>query len=224
MVQGEIERPVASVLAAVTTALTFAMGACSGPPNEVPVPSPTASAGLRTELDSTHWVTQEEVLAHFAAGFGITDIPKVPVIREVTPEERGALLNECMADSGWVSDSERRWSYSVDQTNDFNLSLVICHAQYPLEEIYLQPLTESQLTFIRTYWETIEIPCLANLGYEISGPPEDTLFPSNHDSSPQWSPSGAIIELLDGKLDQGTMTEIFTQCPEIPLFSDIVQH
>lgn len=172
----------------------------------------------------TGWVTQESVLADLAKFMNLTSPPTVPVVREITPNEQNTVIPRCMTESGWTADANGNWSYPADQLNAFNLALYTCNARYPVKEVYLQPLTNSQLLFIRSYWVDTEVACLANLGYKIPEPPTEQTFLAQQDAIGHWSPSGELLKAMGRNADQSKVNAALTSCPEYPPAGQIVQH
>ena len=77
-----------------------------------------------------------EQRATLAADFGITDPPDVPVLRLVTPEQRGALVETCLAERGYRL-TEGFYEVPTAETDAFDLANYVCMASYPVDPSYV---------------------------------------------------------------------------------------
>ncbi len=77
-----------------------------------------------------------EQQAALAADFGITDPPAVPVIELVTPEQRGSLVEACLAERGYTL-TDGWYAVPDAQTAAFDLANYVCMASYPIDPSYV---------------------------------------------------------------------------------------
>jgi len=158
-------------------------------------------------------VTRSDYLESNARMLGVTDPPEVPVIREIALEEQLTVHDECMTAAGWPPFALGSWDIPTDQESAFNLARYICIAQYPVAEDFLQPLTESQILFVRDYWISDMIPCLEDNGIAIPQPPSANVHLDNWNTFDSWWPSA---ELTQQGLSGEALNEIIEACPEMP--------
>lgn len=132
-------------------------------PAEEPAESPVAVAGDR--------LTLEDYLATLAEMYGLEDPPKVDVIREVDPRERGAILAECLQEHGFAGqvDSNGGWGaeYPTAQQEAFDLASYVCEAQYPLMPVFYRPFDTEILNRIYDHYEETVMPCVHDAGWEV---------------------------------------------------------
>lgn len=105
------------------------------------------------------------------------DLPRVTVEREITPEEAVKVINACMTERGFTADEAGAVTLAPGQEQDYWTAAYVCHAQYPQEERFLQPLTAEQYTLRYEHWIDELLPCWAELGiYPTEAPPSLQAF------------------------------------------------
>ncbi|MGO0576451.1 hypothetical protein [Ornithinimicrobium panacihumi] len=128
--------------------------------------------------------------------YGITDPPRVEVLREVSPAEHIEMLARCMQEAGWTveQNEDGQWSFVVptDQQEAFNLSSYVCEAQYPPAEQFRHPWAQEQTAFLYQFLTEEYVPCVQALGYEVSEAPTLEVFLAAGPSS--WIPSAQVGE------------------------------
>lgn len=124
----------------------------------------------------------EEQRTQLAAELGITDPPEVQVIRLVVPEERGHLVDACLAQRGWVQDATSGgYEVPADQTARWDLDNFICMSSYPVDPDRGGTWTDAQTAIQYDWTITTVLPCLDALGYTVTVPP-----PSRADFIADW--------------------------------------
>ena len=105
-----------------------ANAAVDGPATAADTPAP-AAAELTTP-------SVEEQRAALAADFGITNPPDVPVLQLVTAEQRGPLVESCLAERGYTL-ADGWYEVPDAEMKAFELANYICMASYPIDPSYV---------------------------------------------------------------------------------------
>lgn len=158
--------------------------------------------------DSQDVAQQQEQLA---AGLGIENPPTVDVIRIVTPEERGALVDACLAEEGFpVGDGSQ--GFPESQLEAFNLAQFVCMARYPVDPEVTGTWTEVQTAIQYEWTVNVLIPCLEGLGYVIANVPSREVFIENWFTSP-FRPYAQLPVQSFSNEESAALNE---QCPQGP--------
>jgi len=146
---------------------------------------------------------------------------EVPVIQWVTPEERIEYIDVCMTESGFPQGSDGGYHSSADQFAAFEIAWYVCNGSYPLDERYVQPLSEAQIRLVYEYTRDVMIPC-----YNANGWPVD---PSSLPSEDSWVQTWGTTDMWippdePGSMDSDTVNTFGEVCPLMPpseeLYSD----
>lgn len=160
-------------------------------------------------VDQVGVAEQQEQLA---AALRIDDPPAVEVVRVVTPEERGALVDACLAEQGFPV-GEGSPGIPESQMEAFDLAQFVCMARYPVDPELSGTWTEVQ-TAIQYEW-TINtlIPCLEARGFEIEDVPSRSVFIET------WFTDSAFLPYAQLPLQSITNVEFAAleqECPQTP--------
>lgn len=171
--------------------------ACSGGGTGVPA-APSINASTAAELSA-------KALSDVAAAFQIADPPEVAVVTETSPFDVDQTVVDCLKRAGYNA-SVKYGGVNVDAstgldspsdgpseewTNQFHLAYYVCRAQYPLDPIYLAPLTPEQKNAQADYFLD-ELPkCLEGFGIPFDTPPSRDVFLATLDAQGPWSPYGS---------------------------------
>lgn len=131
----------------------------------------------------------QATLAEIAETWELSDPPDVTVIRTVSPEEFDDLLQSCMASAGFPRRPD--YSYSSDgQDEAFAIAWYTCHAQYPIDDLYTQPLTDAQMRFWYAYLIEDVVPCYRENGWQVDDAsiPSEGLFIATFGTMDTWAP------------------------------------
>jgi len=201
----------APIVTVGATVLALALTSCSdsGPrAPEAPTLDPATSAQLRAKA-----------LSDAAAMAGLTDPPEVAVIRETSPFDYDQTLVDCLHDGGYKAEYDVSGGIRVDLgtgtdpvpadvLNQYLLATYVCMAQYPLDEIYLAPLSAGQKSAQADYYLE-ELPeCLEGFGIAFATPPSREVFLANFDSVGAWTPYESA------QISAAQWEEVVTACPQ----------
>lgn len=197
--------------AIMALALLTAIGGCStSSPDEAQPPE--ASPG-----DSSYFETYQRDMAET---LGIEDPPDVEFVRYITPQESVQVVNDCLEAEGWQpteDSSGTSFQYPADQQEAFNLASYVCSVKYPVEQKYMEPLSDHQARLLYDHYVEALIPCLEQEGYEISAaPPSFEVFRAD---PTQWNPIDEIEPQLSSDITSGKYASYaaFEQtCPQAP--------
>lgn len=131
----------------------------------------------------------EASLAQIVEVWDMDDPPEVTPIRTVTPEEFQELLQSCMAAAGFPRQPDYAYS-SGGQDEAFALAWYTCTAQYPIDDLYTQPLTDAQMRFWYAYLVDDAVPCYRANGWPVeeSSIPSEERFIATFGSMEGWAP------------------------------------
>ncbi len=155
----------------------------------------------------------DEQRAQWAAELGITDPPEVPVIRLVVPEEKQALVEDCMAREGFTL-VEGAYVVPDEQKPAFDLAQYVCQVSYPIDPTRGGAWTDTQ-TAIQYEWtvDTV-LPCLRALGYRVLGE-----VPTRQEFLDSWARDEPYYPFahIAGKdsLSNEQWTSLERSCPQI---------
>lgn len=113
-----------NVAAPANAAASAADGPATGADAPAPAPGDVTTPSVEEQRDT------------LAADFGITDPPDVPVLQLVTPEQRGALVESCLAERGY-SLTEGFYEVPNAEMDAFDLANYICMTSYPIDPSYV---------------------------------------------------------------------------------------
>ncbi len=156
---------------------------------------PSSPVGDLAELsESDKEAVREAQLAQLAAGYGLSDPPKVQLERWIRPEELGPISEKCFGEAGFeVRSTPDGQGYEIitqvgkDQRDALHLTAYTCTARFFIDPRAMQPLTHDQLRIIHEFFGDFMIPCLRRLGYTPTDPPTLETFIATYSTTP-WSP------------------------------------
>lgn len=212
------------IMASLCLAASLSVVACSV--DGAPAEPATVDSGMHesasprdvAEEMSAESRTWSDYLGSLARSLQIEEPPEVEVVRLVVPEERPQVLVACVGDEGFPADAEGNRTFPSEQLEAFNLALYTCEARYPLDERFLQPLTEGQTREIHAYLMESAVPCLAELGYELPEPPSIETFVGTFNTADAYTLSSV---LMDQGISGLTAENILSECPEFPPSADL---
>lgn len=219
------------LLAAVVAAGVVLTSGCDGPAE--PSEARTDSVGAATaegspESTSTQGSGTVAVVGEYetwireaAREFGVTDFPEVAVVRVVEPLEQPALVSECLAEEGFLEGPSGGQTIPEDQRGAFGLAQYTCMARYPYDPRVYEPLTDSQVEFIRAYLVESAYPCLASLGYDLPEVPSAETFLGQWRDGRAPMPSAVLPALGVSEVEIDSALEL---CPENASYAEIWQH
>lgn len=169
--------------------------------------------------DSTAQQLREKALSDAAMATGVTDPPTVDVIRETSPFDQVQTVTSCLHDAGYDAFVTAEGGISVDPhagseglpdgwSSQYSLAMYVCMAQYPLDEVYLAPMTQEQKDALADYFLD-ELPeCLTEQGISFATPPSRDVFMADLDAQGPWSPYSSA------RITQAQWDEINAVCPQ----------
>lgn len=133
--------------------------------------------------------SSEAALEQIVATWGIEDPPEVAPIRTVSPEEFQDLFASCMAAAGFPQGGDGGYN-SAGQDEAFATAMYTCTAQYPIDDIYTEPLTDAQMRFWYSYLVEEAVPCYESNGWPVeqSSIPSEELFIATFGTADGWAP------------------------------------
>ena len=192
--------------------VTLPLAACSDSEPTVPA-APSLDAATAAEL-------RAKALSDAAEVFGVTDPPEVAVIRETSPFDYDQSLIDCLREDGYDAKLDASGGIGVDGLgtgtgplpegvyHQYVLTMYVCMAQYPLDEVYLAPLTLEQKNAQADYFLE-ELPeCLEGFGITFATPPSREVFLADFDSRGPWSPYSTA------QISSAQWAEVTVACPQ----------
>lgn len=122
------------------------------------------------------------------------DPPEVAVVRTVRPDEVDAAVQECLAEQGFASTDDGQGQvgieFGADQHDALKLADYVCHARYPIDDLYLQPFSVEQLRTIYDWMVDETLPCMVADGVTPPQPPSFETFVARYAKMGYelWSP------------------------------------
>lgn len=188
------------ILAALTASSTGCTNSAS-----VPHPSETASG-----WDPETYL--EEDARRQAEALGISNPPKVEIVRFILPSEDEIWVT-CLNEAGYDFEPAPGGGFfwPKDQRAEIkeamNLAVYVCTQKYPADPKYSAPETEERLKWMYRYRSTTLLDCLSEQGYPYTGTPlsEQAYI----DSEGGWTPYAdqAIADVFDSLVEK---------CPQTP--------
>lgn len=210
--------------AAVLVVGVLVTSACTGgdPGSAAPSPGLGASAAPATSPAVDPYSGSDadvllQTVSDSAKLYGIQDPPDVAVVRTVTPDERTAVIVQCLADVGVTARAESDgWSVEspVDQSSAINLQQYICQAKYPLDPKYVRTLSEDQIRIFYGYVRDSLLPCLSGKGYDIDGLPTEDVYVDSFQSGQGAFDPYAVEPLVS--TEQRVWESLQQACPPSP--------
>ena len=177
--------------------------AASSPVPPTWAPSSTAPAVTVLPADEN-----AQMLQRIADDYGLDPAPPVAVAKSAAPQEREDLIQRCMAEHGFVVDSQDDFTSPASQNRAFGSATYTCWARYPLDVKYWsRPPTDEQRTKLYRYWVEVRTPCLQALSYVIPEPPTLESWLGGE----EWAPHYYAVPK-----DAGAAREMEERCPSTP--------
>lgn len=154
------------------------------------------------------------------------DPPKVEVVRTVRPDEVDTALQACMAEQGFPSTEDGQGQvgiqFGADQQDALNVAGYVCHARYPVDDLYLQPFSVSQLRQIYDWIVDETLPCLAADGVSPPQPPSFEIYVARYAQTGHelWSPHQEAEPPPHVRDRTGVMSWCPDQPPDDVLYAD----
>lgn len=146
-------------------------------------------------------------------------LPEVDLIRSVSPEEQLGVFGDCMDQAGFPSRPDGQalvFNVPEDQRQSHGLAKYVCTGQYPVDQRYTTPLTDEQWQAVYDFQVATTLPCIRNLGYDVSDPPTLRSYLESDDAT-RWDPIGEVEpQVLDDALNNGRWSsfgEFLQTCP-----------
>jgi hypothetical protein len=152
----------------------------------------------------------EQQAAQLAGELGVTDPPKVEPVRLVKPEERGPLVEACMAEQGYSAQRLAEEGIPLEQTDAHALADFTCMASYPIDPIWTRPFGEAQHAVQYDYTVQTLIPCLAKRGFVTRDVPTREVFIATMTTDP-FHP---FAQIPPGSLSNEELDELNRACPQ----------
>lgn len=170
-------------------------------------------------------MSREEQMASVADmhGIGADMIPHdVPLVRFVTPREQLDVKADCLEREGFLSQREGDsivLQIEPDQQLAYGIADVVCTRKFPIDLTYTKPLTDEQWVQIYEHLVEVTVPCIRDLGYEVSDPLTlETYLQSSPES--RWNPIGDVEQqVTEDALSTGrweSFDEFQRACPASP--------
>lgn len=130
------------------------------------------------------------------------------------------VVNECLAEEGWhptADGSGTYFEYPASQEEAFNLASYTCSARYPVEQKYMEPLSDEQARMLYSHYVDVLTPCLEREGYQVDGePPSVEVFVADPTA---WDPLTEVEQQLFEDIASGkyaSYLDFETVCPPAP--------
>lgn len=175
-------------------------------------PTRSTSSGTPAQAPEAGAEAREEWLMGWAQSRGISDPPEVPVVREVRPEEMGALVVQCLTDQGFDAEffpEDDSWGLDAapGQGEAAALAEYICIAQHPLMDVFVLPLSDDRLRASYVWHVETTIPCLQGMGHSTPEPPTlETYIATYRATGGQWM----------AQAEAALPHEAWEECPPLP--------
>lgn len=190
-------------------AIALLLAGCSQHSEPMPSEAPTSTSQPSATESGVRYAESNATLEMIADIWGVTDPPKVKVVREIEPLEINALVDECMNDFGWVKDSAGSYTIPDAQRQAFGIANYTCVAQYPDKPIYTSPYTEEHYQNSYEYMRDVILPCIAQEGIDTNELPSFETYKQNDMNFEPFNETDfKIIEDLATKCDLSVPPEV----------------
>lgn len=153
----------------------------------------TATASAPRTLSAEDQQAIQAQLASFAQRLGLTNPPKVAIVRVVPMSEVTPAMIKCLTSAGFpatlTADGEG-WSvqYNHDQEDAYRLAAYTCAAQYPGDPAQTASRMTREQKLIAFHYLTVTlVGCLKDHGYAVTNIPSEQVFLDSWDTAP-WNP------------------------------------
>jgi hypothetical protein len=198
------------MLSAIFGLLLFFLVGC------VPSPSPEVSIKALTSAEKTQ--LQAKYLAdrwrELTLQFPDATKPDSVLVRYVTLSEWPQAYATCVTALGFPAqvseDGGVTGGASKEQGQAAAVAQYTCDAEYPLDPRFNQPLNNSQLDYLYSYFVDKLSPCLKKAGYSIRSAPSLQTFRDEYATAKSWSP------YADVNAGGDAWAKINKRCPQNP--------
>ncbi|GAB3756067.1 hypothetical protein GCM10027591_05220 [Zhihengliuella somnathii] len=126
----------------------------------------------------------ERFLSDLEARIPLDEYPEAEVIRNVTFEERGSILAECINQAGFAAKSTSM-SFEVEaaegQSDAMLRAIYTCEASYPPHPVHFDPYSDEQLAIIYEWISDEYVPCVKAAGIVVDDMPSlETFIHESH--------------------------------------------
>ncbi len=170
-------------------------------------------------------MSREQQMTSVAESFSVPSelLPEdVELVRYVTPEEQFDLMTDCLEQEGFPpirEGGEISYIPGEDQMMAFAVATYVCVGRYPIDFAYTQPLTDDQWARVYEHQVEVTVPCIRELGYEVSDPPTLQTYLDTGPES-RWNPVREVEQqVTEDALSTGrwgSFEEFLDACPPSP--------
>ena len=144
------------------------------------------------------------------------EIPVVERVRTVSPGEWADVQVACLLEEGFEAQATDDGGVTVvdmpaDQREAYQLASFICGEKYPLDAVYIAPLSDAQIELIYRYQTTELTECLSEQGFEIDTPPSLEVFEEGYRSDGVWNPYQYV-----NVGSNEAWADVNRKCPQLP--------
>jgi hypothetical protein len=199
--------------AMVVVALSMALSSCS---SQEPGTNSQGETNTASVYAADGDGLRAKALQQTADMLGIVDPPQVAIVHETSPFDIAQVQVDCLRAVGYDVEESQGGIHvkaNVDNPTDeywqqFQLASYVCEAQYPLAEIYYEPLTEEQKQAYADYYLD-ELPtCLRGFSVQFETPPSREVFLADFDKDGPWTP------YLTAEIPPGQTDAVMAACPQ----------
>lgn len=213
--------------------------------NSVHNANPSETTGLRTDpgpspsFDSSTILTQAQALdiraawlANEAKSLKLKQVPDVPLVRWIKPQEYGQVLATCMTQSGFPSTSVDGGDgvdfpqVPADQNDSLNVAYYTCAGEYFVHPQFDLPPTAKELGKMYDWLVNVSVPCWVKLGFHPAPPPsratwikQEQAFRAGSEVD-TWDPYSSMIDTAD----RAALAKAQGKCPAQPDPSVYLDH
>lgn len=200
---------------AATSAATDGVTGRARPASDWRPSTPLSSRIDLSEADKMQKRAAE--LANLAKVGELDDPPQVELVRWIKPEEYALTLIGCLREEGFPADFTSDGtgvdtsSVPAEQASALELASYTCSARYSVDPRYSTPFNDEQLGILYDYLVESYVPCVEELGYDISDPPTREVFAATA-AAEGWFPQAEIASM------NGDLSEAERECPTYPSY------
>lgn len=146
------------------------------------------------------------------------------LVRYIHPDEFPVVIGTCIEDEGWPVEISRDGGIyflpvAPELEEDKQAAYQRCLERYPVDPVYLQPLTDEQLEFLYQWYLTESIPCLEAQGYRGFDPPSLGTFLESEDID-RWRPYEVVLS--GPETSMGEWYALNEECPQNPPVDELM--
>lgn len=136
-------------------------------------------------------------------------------------------MQQCMVESGWPVATTPDGGIEYPEVTPEQADKMVAdfdgcnHEKFPIDPNYLEPYTESQMTYLYQWYLDESIPCLEDLGYDGFDPPSLNVFIDTFETPTRWAP---YLDIDNEQIPTGAWYTLNEECPQYPPAEDILAH